>query len=91
MELPSRSLLQTAGTMANRTLFPVWIFITVYFAHRVLAGWEMLSPDYVPAIRQDSHERRQQPNGSNGPRTILDPGYGMLRSRLHRSESWQVH
>ena len=45
------------------------------FASHVQAGWEMLSPGYMP---KDVAKRQNPPSG-NGPRTVIDAGFGMFR------------
>jgi hypothetical protein len=72
-----------AGIMAGATFVFAWLAYASLFASQVHAGWEMLSPGDMP---RDVVRRQYAPN-PNGPRTVIDAGFGMFEfSTLYHNE-----
>lgn len=69
-----------SAIMAGATFIFAWLAYAVLFVSQAQAGWEMLSPGYMP---KDVARRQDTPN-SGGPRTVIDAGFGMHRSILRR-------
>lgn len=65
--------------MAGATLVSAWFACAALFVLQVQAGWEMLLPGDVPK----GVAKRQDAPSSNGPRTVIDAGFGMFRDE-HR-------
>ena len=61
--------------MSGATFFFCSLILATLFASQVQAGWEMLSPEYG-ALRDVA--RRQTPSDDQGPRIIIDAGYGEI-------------
>jgi hypothetical protein len=76
LHLPSSQVVRSpqAGIMAGATFIFAWLTYASLFASQVQAGWEMLSPGGMP----NDVAKRQNPPNPNGPRTVIDAGFGML-------------
>lgn len=75
----------SAGIMAGATFVFAWLAYASLFASQVQAGWEMLSPGDMPK----DVVRRQFPPSPNGPRIVIDAGFGM--HQIEHSTSQETH
>lgn len=64
-----------AGIMAGATFVFAWLACAALFVLQVQAGWEMLMPGDMPK----GVAKRQGAPSSNGPRTVIDAGFGTFR------------
>lgn len=71
--------------MAGATFVFAWVAYASLFVSQVQAGWEMLSPGDMPR----DVVRRQFPPSPNGPRIVIDAGFGMYQIE-HRT-SQEIH
>ena len=76
--------------MAGATFIFAWLAYASLFVSHVQAGWEMLSPDDMPR----DVVRRQFPPSPNGPRVVIDAGFGRhqlgYRTKKIRLLTWQI-
>jgi hypothetical protein len=82
--------------MAGATFVFAWLACAALFVLQVQAGWEMLMPGDMPK----GVAKRQDAPSPNGPRTVIDAGFGMFRDehvtpqenrRLTRTTSKDFH
>lgn len=62
----------SAGIMAGATFIFAWLAYASLFVSQAQAGWEILSPGDIPR----DVVRRQSPPNPDGPRTVIDAGFG---------------